>query len=107
MKKVLILILAVVMLLSLMACGSSDKNKLIGTWELLDSHYLKIGSSSVLVNATYTYSFSKDDTFTYEYDSEAFSTPTVKSGRYTIKDGIITLTFESGKVETIALYQFM
>ena len=102
MKKAVIFILAIILLLSLFACSSSDKKQLVGSWQ--NSEYVLIIPNAPKVHWETTYSFSNDNTFMYESESEAFDTYSVEYGTYTIKSGIITLTYEDGDIETIPYY---
>ena len=94
MKKALSLILALVMCLSMCACGKSDdgsqkdeeKSPIVGVWRYK------------LMGTTFTYHFKSDGTFTYTVDGIDSSSEMKDTGKYTYneEDGTITLNIDNG-----------
>ena len=80
MKKYFGLLLIVICVLTLTACGKSESNKLIGTWT---------GISSGNINTTYT--FKKD--LTVDFDDEYGFYPS--SGTYEINEDVVTIKLDS------------
>lgn len=87
MKRLFALLLALVMCLSLCACGSNEediKKALIGDW----IHYGGIGAFA----GSQTYSFAEDGRVLY-IRTDTMGTDPVKVGNYEIEDGYIEIVY--------------
>ena len=118
MKKTITILLALVMVLSLAACGggsnSSDKKRLVGDWYVESSSTVNTAIGVIGVKSTSWYYFHENNKFYYsKVSNDYLSGPegwipigaqeyNTYSGTYRIKDGIISLTYENsdGATET-------
>ena len=103
MKKLLCIVFAVCVLLTVAGCGRGEKNPVLGAWEAETQISILGVSGNQTVDAVYRFEFFGDGTGKSQIDADSNLPDPAGAFTYVLEEDQLVLTFENGMTQTFAV----
>ena len=103
MKKVLCLVFAVCLLLTVAGCGQGERNPILGSWEAETQISILGVSGNQTVDAVYRFVFNEDGTGESHIVTDVNLPDPAGTFTYTLEEDQLVLTYEGGMTQTFTV----